>query len=78
MSFRSDKGNTVHNYKRLYASNTGAWGVIDENEFVIVSCFGWTNEDFNELDEALDSEKKDVAIRISERVTKQVLDDITL
>lgn len=68
----------MKNYTRLYVTGDGSWGVIDENEFAIVDCSMWTGADFNELDEACDSEKLQVAKAIQDRIVKEILNDITI
>jgi hypothetical protein len=68
----------MKNYSRLYVTGDGAWGVIDEDEFDILNCAMWTTEDFDELDSASDSQKLAVARAIADRVTREVLDDISL
>lgn len=68
----------MKNYSRLYVTGDGAWGVIDEDSFALVNCAMWTNEDFQELDDAADSDKLAVAKEIAERVTLEVLNEITL
>jgi len=68
----------MKNYSRLYVTGDGSWGVINEDEFALVNCAMWTNQDFEELDSAPDSEKLSVAKAITHRVTQEVLDDISL
>lgn len=68
----------MKNYSRLYVTGDGAWGVIDEEQFALINCAMWTNEDFADLDDAADSEKMAVAKAIAERVTLEVLNDISI
>jgi hypothetical protein len=68
----------MSNYTRLYATADGAWGVINEEEFAIVNCSMWTSEDFQEMDNACDSEKLTTALAITDRITKEILEDVTI
>lgn len=68
----------MSNYTRLYVTADGAWGVINEDEFAIVNCSMWTADDFNELDEACDSDKLKTAQAITDRITREVLEDVTI
>ena len=68
----------MSNYTRLYATTDGAWGVISEGEFDIVNCSMWTSEDFEEMDNASDSAKLATARAITDRITKEILEDVTI
>ena len=63
----------MKNYSRLYITGDGSWGVIDEQEFAIINCEGWTAEDFNALDDEADSQKLALAREIASRRLKEAL-----
>lgn len=68
----------MKNYSRLYVTGDGEWGVIDEESFALVNCSMWTNEDFEELDGAANSDKLATAQAIADRIVREVLDDISI
>lgn len=51
---------------RMYVSDQGNWGIINEEifGFAIVNCEDWSEEDFQELDWATDGEKLITALAI--------------
>jgi hypothetical protein len=55
---------------RLYVAGDGNWGTVPENlnGFTIVNCDDWSQEDFDLLDAASDSDKVSTANEIRERL----------
>lgn len=47
---------------RMFVTADGSWGVINEDDFMILPCDSFTEADWSNLDEASGSEKIDVAL----------------
>lgn len=64
--------------QRLFVTSDGTWGVIDEENLAIVNCTLWTAEDFEMLDAAPASEKISLAVAITDRITREILEDVAI
>ena len=47
---------------RMFVTADGSWGVITEEDFMILPCDSFVDSDWANMDEASDSEKMDVAL----------------
>lgn len=58
---------------RLFVSDLGNWGIINEEVFgfAIVNCDNWEEEDFNYLDSIGDSHKPINAIAIQKNIERE-------
>ena len=59
---------------RLYVSDQGNWGIINEEifGFAIVNCEDWSEEAFQKLDWATDSEKLITALAIRREIDDEL------
>jgi hypothetical protein len=58
---------------RVYVATDGSYG--DAAGMAIISTEGWTGDDWEELDNASDSDRRDTALRISGRVSLAAHDE---
>lgn len=58
---------------RLYVSDLGNWGIVNEEVFgfAVVNCDDWTEDSFQELDEASDNQKLLTALAIRRQFDDQ-------
>ena len=47
---------------RMFVTADGSWGVINEDDFMIMPCDSFTDADWANIDEAADSEKMSIAL----------------
>lgn len=52
-----------------FFAQDGSWG--DATGMVIIDTRGWTSEDFDDVDNANDDERQDVALAISDRYAQE-------
>lgn len=57
----------------IYVTRDGSWGVFEGEDLKIVPANNWTEEDFNRLDEACDSDKYAVVIEVNNRIINELL-----
>lgn len=60
----------MKDYKQMYVTAEGMWGVITPKGFVVIDCENWTRSDFQLMDWASDSSKMELAMQIEDAHTR--------